>query len=918
MSLLPTTANRTAALTATTRKPATVLELSIDKCANAFGVSPCIAGRLQSAQTAQAATANTLTLSATASAVNDAYKGALVNITGGSGAVQQRNVLTSRTNLQSYSNSLATTPWAGAATIAQNVTGYDGSANSAWTLTNNYVSYAGLIAVLGQTSTRSFFVKKTTGVQPSYSVFSVEFTGNKIGLITLDPTNGIATVWTAYTGWTIVPVTARCTSYNANYWLVEMVFTAPVAGGFNSVIYVGSAGTNATQSSGVITVVGTGTIVVQQFQYESGNSASARIVTLANPAVGVVVDVPWTTLPDSTSVYDLIDRPNACYNTYGTCQTKPNYALTSSVIRFVTRGVQSPLTETLRPYLLASNSAPVMLDMEAGLAARSAVTVQLADETDNDSDQDPYYATRAAPATGTYWTRFFARNKNYFGRHAKLRRGFVASPWDWTLFLDELYIIDSAELDAQGQVKLTLKDPLKFVDNNLFPLASSGTCQGVLKAIENSAQAVAGAASTITLAASAAATDGYYTGMEVYVYANTGAGQRRVVASYVGATRVATLTAAWAVIPDATSSYQISGLSVTVEAGLGVQYNNPATSGKPEYIRIGSEIIQYTTKTADTLSWPDATYRGAFGSVVGDHKINDGVQLCRAFINQTVQQVITALITENGIAAGYIGGSLAADCALWYTSAWNINACISAPSKPSALLADLLKQIGAVLWWSPQTQTLEFKALIPAVSTYPTWADDANLMQGGTTIKNLDTLRITQASIAYALKDATANLSQPINFMRTNVYVDAAAQSALEYNDIRPLSMFSRWFTQANAVAMAAAVSRLTSRLRDVPKLFAVKIDPKDYTLAIGSLVAIKSARNTDARGAAKSEVCMITQSLDMSTHIEVLARTLNFNFRYAFIAPPGTPDYSTDTLSAHIANPGGLMANGDLGYTII
>lgn len=627
-----------------------------------------------------------------------------------------------------------------------------------------------------------------------------------------------------------------------------------------------------------------------------------------------------------------------CYNTYATCQAKLAYIKSSQIIRFVTRGVQSPLGQTsldyvapgyvvpgyfaevdspLRPYLLASNSAPVTLDLEAGLAARSAISVQLADETDNDSDADPYYATRAAPAQGTYWTRFFARNKNYFGRYAKLRRGFVASPWDWTLFLDELYIIDSAAMDGNGQVKLTLKDPLKFVDNSMFPLATSGTCQGVLKAIENTGLAVAATTTTITLPAAASAVDGYYNGMEVYITANTGAGQRRVVSGYVGATRVATLTAAWTVIPDTTSSYQISGLSVTVDTGLGVQYNDPATSGKAEYIRIGSEIIQYTVKSGDKLSWPDATYRGAFGSTVADHKVSDGVQLCRAFINQSIQQVLTSLITENGIAASYIGASLGTECGAWYTAAFNVNACISAPTASSALLADLLKQIGAVLWWSPQTQTLEFKAIMPSSATYPTWADDANLIQGGTTISNLDTLRITQASIAYALKDATANLTQPINFLRTNVYVDAAAQSAFEYNDIRPKAIFSRWFTQSNSTAMAAAVNRLVSRLRDVPKLFSVRIDPKDYTLAIGSLVAIKTARNGDATGAAKSEVCMITQSLDKGTHIEVQARSMNFNGRYALIAPPGTADYPTDTVYAHIANPGGAMSDGNPGYLI-
>ena len=630
---------------------------------------------------------------------------------------------------------------------------------------------------------------------------------------------------------------------------------------------------------------------------------------------------------------------NECYNTYSTCQAKSTYFKTSQIIRFVSRGVLSPVGQTnldyvapgymvagyvigpdspLRPYLLGSVNAPVNLDFEAGLATRSNVSISLADETDNDSDQDPYWATRPAKAGGTYWARWMARNKNYFGRTAKLRKGFNASPWDWNLFLDELYIIDNIAIENSGQVKITLKDPLKLTDMTTIPLPSSGAIQGDIKAIENTGNAVAGGASTIMLATSASALDGYYNGMEVYIYANTGAGQRREVASYAGATRVATLGAVWSVVPDTTSAYQVSALKVTLDAGKGAQYADPSTSGKAEYIRINGEIIRYTVKTVDVLSWPDASYRAQFGSARGDHSLGDSAQLCRAFIDQSISAVITALLTESGVVAGYISSSLGTEVVQWYGSTFNITACLSAPEKSSSLIAEILKQIGAVMWWSPQTQKVEFKAIMPSVSVYPTFTDEANIMQGSLSIKNLDNLRITQAAINYAQRDATSSLSEPRSFQRMDVIVNLDAQSDNEYGDVRPMLVSSRWFKAANASAMQAVASRNINRLRNAPKLFSLKIDPKDYTQTFGSLVSIKSYKNADVTGKAKAELCIITQMNDAGGHIDIQARSANFASQYGYVAPNGTADYPTEQVYAHICQNTGKKTNGDEPYRII
>lgn len=69
--------------------------------------------------------------------------------------------------------------------------------------------------------------------------------------------------------------------------------------------------------------------------------------------------------------------------------------------------------------------------------------------------------------------------------------------------------------------------------------------------------AQAGAATTITLAASASALNDVYNNYTVYITSGTGVGQSRIINDYVGSTKVATVSVAWDTNPDATSVYSL-------------------------------------------------------------------------------------------------------------------------------------------------------------------------------------------------------------------------------------------------------------------------------------------------------------------------------------------------------------------------
>lgn len=84
---------------------------------------------------------------------------------------------------------------------------------------------------------------------------------------------------------------------------------------------------------------------------------------------------------------------------------------------------------------------------------------------------------------------------------------------------------------------------------------NAGRVDALANIRSNTAQA--GAASTITLDASASATNNFYQDAICFLTGGTGAGQSRSITSYVGSTKVATIFPAWSTNPDATSTFTL-------------------------------------------------------------------------------------------------------------------------------------------------------------------------------------------------------------------------------------------------------------------------------------------------------------------------------------------------------------------------
>lgn len=655
----------------------------------------------------------------------------------------------------------------------------------------------------------------------------------------------------------------------------------------------------------------------------TGSGQERKIIDYVGATRDATVAIAFSPALDGTTTYDVIDRPNACYNVFtgdSPCQDTANFVKGVKTIKFWTRGARIPAGEQLRPYITKATPTPTEIKPDKGLAARSHTTVDLIDEPARD-DLDKYVDDRAAPAGGTFWPRVLARNPNAIGRFARLRKGYVLEPFDWNAFQTELYVIEAIRgPDRQGEVSFVLSDAVKLLDRTKIPVPTDGKLLADLAATSDAGTARGGTLNTIVLREKASAVDDFYNDQEVHILENTGAGQRLVISDYDGATRTATLSTNWQVIPDTLSVYEIAPLGFTMEDGKGAQYPDPATSGKPEFFRIGDEVIRYTAKASDTLSWADGSYRAQFGTARDEHKTKDGVQLCRAWIDVPAATVLKEIINEGGLVDAYIDlVQLAAEADDWLKGVANITACISDPETASELFADLLKDVNLMSWWHPVEQKVKFKADMPALASSVPELTDNTLMLRATVAERLDAERITRAAINYDLVSTTEDRKRWVNYRTAQIFIDQAAEGPNGYNDVRQDLRQSRWLTEPNELLAKANTHRKVLRYRDTPSKIRVQLDPRDE-VQLGDLRDLTTRKLTDAAGNPKTVRCRVVRVVDHGGHFEADLRTTTFNKRYGFIAPAGQANYGAasdaEKVYAYISN-GAAMSDGTSAYLI-
>lgn len=109
-------------------------------------------------------------------------------------------------------------------------------------------------------------------------------------------------------------------------------------------------------------------------------------------------------------------------------------------------------------------------------------------------------------------------------------------------------------------------------------------------------KAQAGAGGTVTLDASASATDDFYNGCTVRIVGGTGVGQTRLISDYVGSTKVASVVPNWATNPDNTSIFHVQPMNefAWLYAALSVLAESQAAKSSP-YAALATLVHKVST-----------------------------------------------------------------------------------------------------------------------------------------------------------------------------------------------------------------------------------------------------------------------------------------------------------------------------------
>ena len=334
-----------------------------------------------------------------------------------------------------------------------------------------------------------------------------------------------------------------------------------------------------------------------------------------------------------------------------------------------------------------------------------------------------------------------------------------------------------------------------------------------------------------------------------------------------------------AVADDDTKVYAMGGTigkifsySLTGFGGIAL---SPAGIGDAEYaasgtLRIGDEIMAFT-RSGDDIT---ITNRPTEGTGTIFHSAGDVVQQCHRWTATRVDTILQELLEDfANVDPSFI------PIADWNTEAASFlstiiySVLISEPVGVTALINELSEQSMVVLFWNELDQEVQLKALRSAATDLV--VTDANSV--AKTLKQIDVpkQRLTRVTIRYGRVNILERLDKPTNFRLSHVSVDAGAETAEEFGDIRHRIINSRWLSSGDSAIAELTADGILARYVDTPAVFQFSLDVKDATIWTGFIIEIQSRYRQDTFGAVGSQIAQVIEARELP----------NGNFAYKAIS---------------------------------
>jgi len=362
--------------------------------------------------------------------------------------------------------------------------------------------------------------------------------------------------------------------------------------------------------------------------------------------------------------------------------------------------------------------------------------------------------------------------------------------------------------------------------------------------------------------------------------------------------------------------------SLTVTSGTESEY-----TAEGDYLRIGEEVIQSPVANRSSNVFSNLT-RGAFNTTAEAHELGDGVQSCKYLNAVNVVDLVEDLL-ENyaSVPTAYIvDADWDAERDNYYSSAV-INTVISKPTGVTELVNQLAKQFFFQIWWNEIDQEIIFHPIVPPrnVAVINEFNDDQHLIDKSVVLAANEESRLTRVLVYYNPSNPI-DIDDPENYQGIYVIIEADAESAAEYNDIRQEVILAH-FVDSEALAVQVG-GRLLNRFRNVPRMLNFKLDTKDATDWTGNYIDINSARIVGEGGANKVTRFQVTSVQEVTaplpgTVYQYKAIELNFTGNYGYIGPNTLGEYSAEDDAdranyAFISPATGIFADLTTAYRII
>lgn len=309
------------------------------------------------------------------------------------------------------------------------------------------------------------------------------------------------------------------------------------------------------------------------------------------------------------------------------------------------------------------------------------------------------------------------------------------------------------------------------------------------------------------------------------------------------------------------------------------------------FIRIESEIIQYSGKTSTTIT---GCTRGVAGTTAAAHSVGQNCQRTVWFNATDAVEVLYTILTSAGISTSFI------DKAAWHTACddWIelgvITAYVSKPEDVDKLAAQICEAWLLILYYDDETGLVKLEPVRPpSAGEVTALTDDDSIVEGKLSTSEKTDQRVNEIWFGYGVTNWTDDLKIE-NLSNLRITVSTDAQSANEYGDSVPRQILSRWLGTTSDSQVLAVSTRYILRFRDAPRRYQFTVDASTQ-LKLGSFVTVSVAHIQDASGNRLTRGMRIIELAPAAsgTQLVVTAEDDFFQGRYGFFTTDTADDFT-------------------------